>query len=153
MLQGPTLMSNLSMLVYICESMKLHEVAEYWQQVITMNEYQQRRFVNTIVETMVNVKGKKIALLGFAYKPDTSDCRQSPAIDIAEAMLAEGARLSIYDPQISAEVITAALGTHASPLQVGLFVLLLSPSHSTLQAGMPYMSWRHPFTIVASRCY
>ena len=55
-------MSNLSMLVYICESMKLHEVAEYWQQVITMNEYQQRRFVNTIVETMVNVKGKKIAL-------------------------------------------------------------------------------------------
>ena len=110
-------MSNLSMLVYICESMKLHDVAEYWQQVLTMNDYQQQRFVNTIVETMVNVKGKKIALLGFAYKPDTSDCRQSPAIDIAQAMLAEGARLAIYDPQVSAESITAALGDHSS-LQV-----------------------------------
>ena len=63
------------------------------------------------------VKGKKIALLGFAYKPDTSDCRQSPAIDIAQAMLAEGARLAIYDPQVSAESITAALGDHSS-LQV-----------------------------------
>ena len=112
-------MSNLSMLVYICESMKLHDVAEYWQQVITMNEYQQRRFVNTIVETMVNVKGKKIALLGFAYKPDTSDCRQSPAIDIAHAMLAEGARLSICDPQVPAESITAALAGDHSSLQVG----------------------------------
>jgi hypothetical protein len=111
-------MSNLSMLVYICESMKLHDVAEYWQSVITLNEYQQRRFVNTIVETMVNVKGKKIALLGFAYKPDTSDCRQSPAIDIAHAMLAEGARLSICDPQVPPESITAALGDHSS-LQVG----------------------------------
>jgi UDPglucose 6-dehydrogenase len=52
-------MTNLSMLVYICETMNLHDVAEYWQHVLTMNEYQQQRFCNNIVHTMVNVKGKK----------------------------------------------------------------------------------------------
>lgn len=69
-------------------------------QVITLNDYQQQRFCTNIVDTMVNVKGKKIAMLGFAYKPDTSDCRQSPAIAIAKAMREEGARLAIYDPQV-----------------------------------------------------
>eukprot|EP00802_Teleaulax_amphioxeia_P005699 Tamp_05703.p1 GENE.Tamp_05703~~Tamp_05703.p1 ORF type:complete len:483 (+),score=141.99 Tamp_05703:63-1511(+) len=107
---GPTLMTNLSMLVYICESMKLHDVAEYWQHVLSMNTYQQQRFTNNIVHTMVNVKGKKIALMGFAYKPNTSDCRQSPAIDIAKAMIAEGAHLAVFDPQVQAEVVIDALG-------------------------------------------
>mmetsp|Transcript_45156 Transcript_45156/g.66218 ORF Transcript_45156/g.66218 Transcript_45156/m.66218 type:complete len:483 (+) Transcript_45156:78-1526(+) len=115
---GPTLMTNLSMLVYICESMKLHAVAEYWQQVMTLNDYQQQRFCTNIVDTMVNVKGKKIAMLGFAYKPDTSDCRQSPAIAIAKAMREEGARLAIYDPQVTPEVISGAIGADISSLQV-----------------------------------
>ena len=115
---GPTLMTNLSMLVYICETMKLHDVAEYWQHVLTMNEYQQQRFCNNIVHTMVNVKGKKIALMGFAYKPNTSDCRQSPAIDIAKAMIAEGARLAVFDPQVRPEVIIGALGGDIPSLQV-----------------------------------
>ena len=98
---GPTLVTNLSMLVYICESMKLDSVAEYWRTVIQMDEYARARFTNNVVNTMTNVKGKRVAILGFAYKPDTSDCRQSPAIGICEAMLAEGAHLSIYDPEVS----------------------------------------------------
>ena len=79
-------------------------------QVLSMNTYQQQRFTNNIVHTMVNVKGKKIALMGFAYKPNTSDCRQSPAIDIAKAMIAEGAHLAVFDPQVQAEVVIDALG-------------------------------------------
>ena len=79
-------------------------------QVLSMNEYQQQRFCNNIVQTMVNVKGKKIALMGFAYKPNTSDCRHSPAIDIAKAMIAEGAHLAVFDPQVRAEVVIDALG-------------------------------------------
>ena len=110
-------MSNLSMLVYI-----EHDAARRGR-VLAAGDHNEREpaapLLNTIVYNMVNIKGKKIALLGFAYKPDTSDCRQSPAIDIAHAMLAEGARLSICDPQVPAESITAALAGDHSSLQVG----------------------------------
>ncbi len=87
-------------LVYISRSYGLNEVADYWEAVVRMNEYQQERFVQTIIREMFNtVVGKKIALLGFAFKADTGDTRESPGIHVARKLLEERAVLAITDPQ------------------------------------------------------
>ncbi|MDR0330495.1 MAG: UDP-glucose 6-dehydrogenase [Chitinispirillales bacterium] len=87
-------------LVYICQSYGLTEVADYWESVVRMNEYQKRRFVQTMLKAMFNtVAGKRIALLGFAFKADTGDTRESPAIEIAKQLLEEQARVVISDPK------------------------------------------------------
>ncbi len=87
-------------LVYIAKSYGLSEVAEYWKAVISMNEYQKKRFVSNMVKEMFNtIAGKKITLFGFAFKAETGDTRESPAIDISNYLLEERAVLSITDPQ------------------------------------------------------
>jgi len=87
-------------LVYICQSYGLTEVAEYWESVIRINEWQQRRFVHMMLENMFNtIAGKKIALLGFAFKADTGDTRESPAIVIARSLLEEHANVVVCDPK------------------------------------------------------
>jgi UDPglucose 6-dehydrogenase len=87
-------------LVYICENYGLNEVARYWESVVSMNEYQENRFVRTMLKVMFNtVAGKKIALFGFAFKKDTGDTRESPAIFIARKLLDERAALVITDPE------------------------------------------------------
>jgi UDPglucose 6-dehydrogenase len=86
-------------LVYLCDYYGLHEVAVYWEQVITMNDYQQARFVSTMVSSMFNtVAGKRIALLGAAFKANTSDTRESPALAICRRLLEEKAEIIITDP-------------------------------------------------------
>ena len=87
-------------LVYICEHYGLHEVASYWESVVKMNEYQMRRFVLTMVQSMFStVSRKRIVLLGFAFKADTGDTRESPAIYVAKKLMDEQAHLVISDPQ------------------------------------------------------
>ena len=87
-------------LVYICRSYGLNEVADYWQAVIAINEYQQERFVKKIIKEMFNtIVGKKIVLLGFAFKANTGDTRESPGIHVARKLLEERAELVISDPQ------------------------------------------------------
>jgi UDPglucose 6-dehydrogenase len=87
-------------LVYICEHYGLSEVAQYWESVVRMNEYQIRRFVNAMVQAMFStVARKKIVLLGFAFKADTGDTRESPAIYVARKLMDEQANLVISDPQ------------------------------------------------------
>ena len=87
-------------LVYIARSYGLDAVAEYWEMVVKMNEYQQNRFVATVLKAMFNtVVDKKIALFGFAFKADTGDTRDSPGIPIARKLLEERAVLSISDPK------------------------------------------------------
>ena len=87
-------------LVYICESYGLTEVARYWESVVEMNDYQKRRFVQNMLKAMFNtVAGKRIALLGFAFKADTGDTRESPAIDVAKQLLDERAKVVISDPK------------------------------------------------------
>lgn len=87
-------------LVYICRQQGLIEVANYWQSVVDMNNYQTRRFVSRIIEAQFNsVAGKKIAVLGFAFKPDTNDTRESPAIYVCKRLIEEKAKLFIHDPQ------------------------------------------------------
>jgi UDPglucose 6-dehydrogenase len=87
-------------LVYLCETYNLHEVAEYWKQVVVINEWQQNRFVGQILRAMFNtVAGKRIALLGFAFKADTGDTRESPAIRVARMLVEERAQVVVCDPQ------------------------------------------------------
>uniref|UniRef100_A0A8D0G1A9 UDP-glucose 6-dehydrogenase n=1 Tax=Sphenodon punctatus TaxID=8508 RepID=A0A8D0G1A9_SPHPU len=93
-------------LVYLCEALNLPEVARYWQQVIEINEYQRRRFAARIISCLFNtVTDKKIALLGFAFKKDTGDTRESSSIYISKYLMDEGAQLYIYDPKVKKEQI------------------------------------------------
>ena len=86
-------------LVYIAEQQGLHEVARYWEMVLKMNEYQETRFVENMVHTMFNtLAGKKIALFGAAFKANTSDTRESPAIEVCRGLLAEKADIVLCDP-------------------------------------------------------
>lgn len=86
-------------LVYLCEHYGLNEVAAYWEQVVKLNEYQQQRFVANIVSALFNtVAGKRIALFGAAFKANTSDTRESPALVVCRALLEERARVVITDP-------------------------------------------------------
>lgn len=87
-------------LVYIAESYGLNEVARYWEAVVRMNEWQEARFVRTMLSSMFNtVAGKRIALFGFAFKANTGDTRESPALAVTEGLLAERAAVVITDPQ------------------------------------------------------
>ena len=98
-------------LVYLCEHYGLTEVAAYWEQVVLMNEHQKSRVSEKIVKKMFNtVSGKKIAILGFAFKKDTNDTRESPAITICKNLLEEQAELVIYDPQVALGQIYQDLG-------------------------------------------
>ncbi len=98
---GSCFQKDILNLVYIAKSYGLNEVADYWEQVIIMNDHQKRRFASAIVSTLYNtVSGKKIAFLGWAFKKDTNDTRESAAIYVADYLLNEEAIINIFDPQV-----------------------------------------------------
>jgi len=99
---GSCFQKDILNLVYLCESFGLPEVAEYWRQVVSMNDYQKRRFSRRMLKEMFNtVTSKKIAVFGFAFKKDTNDTRESAAIYVCRDLLEERARLHIYDPKVT----------------------------------------------------
>ncbi|OYU81536.1 MAG: UDP-glucose 6-dehydrogenase [Flavobacterium sp. BFFFF1] len=98
---GSCFQKDILNLVYIAKSYGLNEVADYWEQVIIMNDHQKRRFARNIVQTLYNtVSGKKIAFLGWAFKKDTNDTRESAAIYVSDYLLNEQANISVFDPQV-----------------------------------------------------
>jgi len=103
---GSCFQKDILNLVYLCESFGLPEAAAYWNQVITINDWQKSRFVEKIVRTLFNtVVNKRIAILGFAFKKDTNDTRESAAIYICRDLLLERAHVAIYDPRVTGESI------------------------------------------------
>ena len=103
---GSCFQKDILNLVYLCEHFGLPEVATYWNSVVEMNDYQKRRFSQRVIKKMFNtVADKKIAVLGFAFKKDTNDTRESAAIYVCNDLLDEQARLAIYDPKVSEEKI------------------------------------------------
>ena len=101
---GSCFQKDILNLVYLCESFGLREVASYWRAVVEMNEWQKSRFASKIVKKMFNtVTGKKICMLGFAFKKDTGDCRETAAAYIAKYLLEERAHVVVYDPQVDAD--------------------------------------------------
>ncbi len=102
-------------LVYLSGYFGLPEVAKYWNQVVLINTWQQDRIYKIVLEKLFGtVNGKNIAILGFSFKANTNDTRESPAISISSALLEEGAILSIYDPKVSFERIEEDLEKFSS---------------------------------------
>ena len=97
-------------LVYIYDYYGLHLEAKYWEKVVEINDWQKKRISNLIIEKLYGtVSGKKIAILGFSFKANTNDTRESPAISICKELINEGGNLSIYDPKVSQNQIKVAL--------------------------------------------
>ncbi|MBO3100238.1 UDP-glucose 6-dehydrogenase [Gelidibacter pelagius] len=107
---GSCFQKDILNLVYIAKSYGLNEVADYWEQVIIMNDYQKRRFASKIIQTLYNtISGKKIAFLGWAFKKDTNDTRESAAIYVADQLMEEQANITVYDPKVTAQQMQADL--------------------------------------------
>lgn len=103
---GSCFQKDILNLVYLCQHFNLPEVADYWEQVIKMNDYQKHRFAKNIIDSLFNtVSGKKIAFLGWAFKKDTNDTRESAAIYVAKELLEDRAEIHIYDPKVTKEQI------------------------------------------------
>ncbi|MFM7376071.1 MAG: UDP-glucose 6-dehydrogenase [Chthoniobacterales bacterium] len=103
---GSCFQKDILNLVYLCEHFGLPEVAAYWESVVKMNDWQKNRFTRQIVKTLFNtVSGKRIAVLGFAFKKDTNDTRESAAISVVRGLLEENATVVVYDPKVPADEI------------------------------------------------
>ena len=108
---GSCFKKDILSLVYLATSLELPEVGEYWMQVLKINEFQRVRFVQRILARLNgNLIGKKIAILGYAFKKDTNDTRESPAIDVVKQLIADApAEIAIFDPHCSSEVVKAEI--------------------------------------------
>lgn len=103
---GSCFQKDILNLVYISRSFGLREVADYWEQVIIMNDHQKKRFALNMVKSLYNtVSGKKIAFLGWAFKKDTNDTRESAAIYVADELLNEQAQIRVYDPKVESKQV------------------------------------------------
>ena len=107
---GSCFQKDILNLVYIAKSYGLDKVADYWEQVIIMNDHQKKRFAEKMIASMYNtVAGKKIVLFGWAFKKDTNDTRESAAIYVTDYLLDEQAEIIVYDPKVKEEQIYADL--------------------------------------------
>jgi len=96
---GSCFQKDILNLVYLCEQFGLQEVADYWRKVVEINDAQKATFTKKIIDRMFNtVQGKKIAIFGFAFKKDTGDTRETPALMVCDLLMEDGARLFVYDP-------------------------------------------------------
>jgi UDPglucose 6-dehydrogenase len=111
---GSCFQKDILNLVYLCQQYGLEEVAAYWEQVVTLNHWQQQRIARLVITKLFGtVSGKRIGVLGFAFKADTNDTRESPAIRICRDLLEEGAVLQIVDPKVSESQMARDLGQPA----------------------------------------
>lgn len=135
---GSCFQKDILNLVYIARSYNLIEVADYWEQVIIMNDHQRERFAERMINTMYNtVNGKKIAFYGWAFKKDTNDTRESAAIYVADYLLEEEAEIIVYDPKVSEEQIYADLeflGTRPQDVNKKLLTVVNDPYEAAEQA-------------------
>jgi UDPglucose 6-dehydrogenase len=107
---GSCFQKDILNLVYISKAFGLNEVADYWEQVIIMNDHQKRRFSKNIVQTLYNtVSGKKITFLGWAFKKDTNDTRESAAIYVADDLINEQAKIALFDPKVAQKQVLSDL--------------------------------------------
>ena len=108
---GSCFQKDILNLVYLCRHYGLEEVAAYWEQVVRLNHWQQQRIARLVISKLFGtVSGKRIGVLGFAFKADTNDTRESPAISICRDLLEEGAQLAIMDPKVSEDQMAEDLG-------------------------------------------
>ena len=112
---GSCFQKDILNLVYLCRHFGLPDVADYWEAVVKVNTWQQHRIARMVVQKLFGtVTGKRLAILGFAFKADTNDTREAPAIRIVKDLLDEGAQLAIHDPKVEPEQIARDLKLPAS---------------------------------------
>ena len=141
---GSCFKKDISNLVYISNHYGLFEVASYWQKVLDINSWQQKRFVELVVKKMFGtISSKKIAILGFAFKANTNDTRESPAIYICRKLLEEGALLNIYDPKVSSAQMKKDLNfsNNQTLNQNWLFSNSLDDAFRNVDAAMFLTEW------------
>jgi len=132
---GSCFQKDILNLVYICESFGLKEVADYWQQVVDMNEYQKKTFTNRIIKTLFNtVTNKKIAVFGFAFKKDTGDVRETPAITVCHMLMQDGARVHVYDPKVKREDAIREFKYHGMEVDDKQLIFENSPAEAVQDA-------------------
>ncbi|MAI28033.1 MAG: UDP-glucose 6-dehydrogenase [Flavobacteriales bacterium] len=103
---GSCFQKDILNLVYLCKHFNLKEVADYWEQVIIMNDFQKKRFSNKIISKLFNtVSSKKITFFGWAFKKNTNDTRESPSIYVADHLIEDGAEIHVYDPKVKKKQI------------------------------------------------
>jgi UDPglucose 6-dehydrogenase len=132
---GSCFKKDILSLVYLAESLELQEVGEYWRQVVKMNEYQRDRFSQRVIKSLNNtLRGKKITILGYAFKKNTSDTRESPALEIIKKLLEEGPReIAIFDPCCNSKTIVEEIR------------MLLGQIHAVQQDGGPIRVCENPY--------
>ena len=114
---GSCFQKDILNLVYLCRHFGLPEVADYWESVVRLNTWQQHRIARLVVEKLFGtVTGKRLAVLGFAFKANTNDTREAPAIRVCADLLEEGAHLQIHDPKVDAAQMARDLKRDASEM-------------------------------------
>merc|ERR1712190_285734 len=132
---GSCFQKDILNLVYLCEQFGLPEVAHYWQQVVDMNEHVKQRFTMKVIQTLFNtVSKKKIAVLGFAFKKDTGDVRETPALTVCHMLMQDGANLAIYDPKVDIEDAMAEFKYHNIDVPESQFHFVNSADEAVDQA-------------------
>ena len=118
---GSCFQKDILNLVYLCRHFGLPEVADYWESVVALNTWQQHRIARLVVQKLFGtVTGKRLAILGFAFKANTNDTREAPAIRICRDLLEEGAQLLIHDPKVAADQMERDLNQEPVTLVDGL---------------------------------
>lgn len=132
---GSCFQKDILNLVYLCEQFGLQEVADYWQQVVSMNDHQKSHFTKKIIDCMFNtVSGKKIAIFGFAFKKDTGDVRETPAIDVCKMLMQDGAICQVYDPKVVRDDALFEFKMHDIEVNDKLFITCKSPEEAIRDA-------------------
>merc|ERR1712194_646861 len=132
---GSCFQKDILNLVYLCEQFGLQEVANYWAQVVTINDHQKDTFTKKIIEAMFNtVSGKKVAVFGFAFKKDTGDVRETPAIRVCQMLMDDGAICQVYDPQVRRADALLEFESHGLPVSEKQFVSCVCPEDAVCDA-------------------
>merc|ERR1712157_144354 len=128
---GSCFQKDILNLVYLCEQFGLPEIAHYWQQVVDMNEHVKQRFTRKLIEVLFNtVSRKKIAILGFAFKKDTGDVRETPALTVCDMLMQDGAHVHVYDPKVQREEAVQEFKYHGVEVEDSLFTFTQTPEEA-----------------------
>merc|ERR1711878_1825 len=132
---GSCFQKDILNLVYICECEGLHECAKYWQMVVDMNEHQKEHFTHKIISSLFNtVTNKKIAIFGFAFKKNTGDVRETPALKVCHMLMQDAAYVHVYDPKVKREDAIREFEMHDMDVDSERFIMSGSPEEAAQDA-------------------
>ena len=143
-------------LVYLCRYYGLNEVADYWEQVVDINIWQQKRISSLVIKSLFGtLTDKKLAIFGFSFKANTNDTRESPSINISKNLLQEGAKLNFYDPKVSEKEILVQFNENKNDNNVMVYDSALKAAQNadaiivlTEWEEFTYLDWKNIFEVM-----